>query len=238
MAKKLLFGGIITIIVIIGLSFTSVVGYNSVKSDVKLSPLFNQRFRMTIDGDFTRFNSNYLGKDEDVELSIPKRDNAVTIYLRVIDEISNMGDAELKVLKENLFKEIRKQFRFTDEGLNHLSESLDFIKENPDVAKAIYSNAPSDDDTLGSFTYGDDDSWFPGCIFTELITRKYGCTYNRYWVPFCFAAIPVVLVGLMLAALVLVGVFALVWPVVIAVLILFDLGAVDCGPTIVPFRTG
>ena len=41
MNNKILSGSIIAVTVLIGVSFTSVVGYRSVASDVKVSPLFN-----------------------------------------------------------------------------------------------------------------------------------------------------------------------------------------------------
>jgi len=43
MQKKILIGSIASVIILILVSFTSVVGYNSVESDVKDSPLFNIR---------------------------------------------------------------------------------------------------------------------------------------------------------------------------------------------------
>ena len=41
MNNKILIGSIASVVILILVSFTSVVGYNSVESDVKVSPLFN-----------------------------------------------------------------------------------------------------------------------------------------------------------------------------------------------------
>ena len=49
MNKKILIGSIIAVTILIGVSFTSVVGYRSVASDVKASPLFNIRTSRAID---------------------------------------------------------------------------------------------------------------------------------------------------------------------------------------------
>ena len=48
--KKILLGSIIAVAVLIGVSFTSVVGYSSVKSNSAInSPLFNVRTNRAID---------------------------------------------------------------------------------------------------------------------------------------------------------------------------------------------
>jgi len=49
MNKKILLGSILSVAILILVSFTSVLGYNSVDSDVKASPLFNIRSSRAID---------------------------------------------------------------------------------------------------------------------------------------------------------------------------------------------
>ena len=51
MNKKILIGSIIAVAILIGISFISVVGYNSVESNAKASPLFNIRTQRAIDGE-------------------------------------------------------------------------------------------------------------------------------------------------------------------------------------------
>ena len=43
MEKRILIGSIIAVVILILLSFTSAIGYRSIESDVKVSPLFNIR---------------------------------------------------------------------------------------------------------------------------------------------------------------------------------------------------
>ncbi len=65
MNNKILIGSIIAVAILIGVSFTSVVGYNSIESDKKLSPLFNIRTSRAVDKDSKDLSCEYVGKGED-----------------------------------------------------------------------------------------------------------------------------------------------------------------------------
>ncbi len=71
MNKNILIGSIITICILIGVSFTSVVGYNNVESNIKNSPLFNIRSSRAIDEENQGLVCEYVGKGEEITIPIP-----------------------------------------------------------------------------------------------------------------------------------------------------------------------
>ena len=68
MKKKILIGSIIAVVILVLVSFSSVVGYRSVNSDSKIeSPLFRIR------NEKGEVSSNYLGKGEDITIPLGPR---------------------------------------------------------------------------------------------------------------------------------------------------------------------
>jgi len=61
MNKKILIGSIIAVAILVGVSLTSVVGYQSVESNFKESPLFNVRSNRAIEKDGSIVTYNYIG---------------------------------------------------------------------------------------------------------------------------------------------------------------------------------
>jgi len=100
MNKKILIGSIIAVAILIGVSFTSVVGYRSVASDVKLSPLFNIRTSRAIDEESEELSCEYVGKGEEILLSIPKRDSYGFLINRALHRLKEIDkDTLVKVLE-------------------------------------------------------------------------------------------------------------------------------------------
>jgi hypothetical protein len=92
MNNKILIGSIIAVAILVIVSFTSVVGYNSVESDVKISPLFNIRSSRAVDEDGKDLTCDYVGKGEENVLSIPKRDTQQYMLGKLINMIGKMDD--------------------------------------------------------------------------------------------------------------------------------------------------
>jgi len=92
MNNKILIGSIIAVTILIGVSFTSDVGYRSVPSDVKASPLFGIRSSRAIDEESEDLSCAYVGKGEEISLSIPRRDKKIELVHKVIDAIHKMDD--------------------------------------------------------------------------------------------------------------------------------------------------
>ena len=77
MNKRILIGSIIAVAILVLVSFTGVVGYQTTKSSsiARASPLFSVRSSRAIDEESKDIVCDYVGKEEELVLSIPKRDN-------------------------------------------------------------------------------------------------------------------------------------------------------------------
>jgi hypothetical protein len=96
MNKKILIGSIIALCILVGVSFTSVVGYRSVASDVKASPLFNIRSSRAIDEESEDLSCDYLGSGNSINLLIPERDDKIELIQKAIESIRKMDDKTFK----------------------------------------------------------------------------------------------------------------------------------------------
>lgn len=220
---KSLIGCVITIGLLIGLSLTSVGGHNDLDSDIKSSPLFHIRSNLAINSVNNNIDSDFLGEDLDNNLLIPKRDNNLSFYFRLIDKIGNMDKSEIDHLKENLFPKLRNQFKLSYEGINHLSKSLDLLNENTELIKALYSNVPNND--LLERKMIENNTLIPNGIKKESITSKlFDCTINGKWFPFCLATIPLFIIAYLLGVMIVVGVLAIVWPVLFFIIFACQIG--------------
>ncbi|UCF13417.1 MAG: hypothetical protein JSW06_03950 [Thermoplasmatales archaeon] len=92
MNKKILLCSIVSVVILILVSFTSVIGYRSIESDVKVSPLFNIRSSKAIGKESKDLTSDYVGKGKENILSIPKRDSETSRIQKIIDMICKMDD--------------------------------------------------------------------------------------------------------------------------------------------------
>ncbi|UCD14590.1 MAG: hypothetical protein JSW60_04005 [Thermoplasmatales archaeon] len=79
MVKKILIGSIIAVAVLICVSFTSVVGFQSVKSNVKASPRFTVRTKRAIDEESKDLTCDYVGKGEEIIIPLPKRNDIAVL---------------------------------------------------------------------------------------------------------------------------------------------------------------
>ncbi len=114
MNNKILIGSIIAVAILIGVSFTSVVGYNSIESDKKLSPLFNIRTSRAVDKDSKDLSCEYVGKGEEINILIPKIDNNKALIQEVIDRIRKMDDKTYDELIDLLIQHIQEKDDFQD----------------------------------------------------------------------------------------------------------------------------
>jgi hypothetical protein len=100
MNKKILLGNILSVVILILVSFTSVVGYNSVESDLKASPLFNIRSSRAIDEETNIQTCNYFGKGKAAGIPNPIRNSTYMLLYEVIDILNKMDKDEINKLIE------------------------------------------------------------------------------------------------------------------------------------------
>ncbi len=132
MNNKILIGSIIAVAVLIGVSFTSVVGYRSVDSDVKASPLFNIRSSKAIDKESKDLSCEYVGDGEVINLSIPTRDNAREQVEKIIKIIRKIDDKAFRLFIQIALKEMNRNNILSKEITQVQLQTLYNIKNNPD----------------------------------------------------------------------------------------------------------
>ena len=136
MRKVLALGSICAVLVLVFASLSPVVGFNKVKSNIKESPLFLTRISKVINEEKDVSSSNYVGKNSNLDLPIPKRNYEQ--YL--INKIINRLDKETLDRLLNIIKNKNNQLELDIEKIEDI-ESLQITAEIITICQ-----------------------WFPGCI--------------------------------------------------------------------------
>lgn len=135
MNNKILISSMIAIAILIGASFTSVVGYKSVRSNVKESPLFNTRINSVLMKDNKDFSCNYLGKSKTSVLYFPQRDKSLIFFQRVVDGISKMDDLTFNLFVDKVVIKLCESKVLNEKDFLKVRELFNFIRNNPEDAK-------------------------------------------------------------------------------------------------------
>ena len=106
MNKKIVtVGSICTVAILIGVSFTSVVGYSNAKSKVRESPLYTFRINRAIDNDKGVKTYDFVGKDKGDTLPFPIIDSRVVILQKFIDRIKEMDRESFNKFKTSIIQQ-------------------------------------------------------------------------------------------------------------------------------------
>jgi len=147
MNNKIPIGSIIAISILIGVSFTSVVGYRSVDSDVKASPLFNIRTSRAIDEENNIVTSEYVGKGDVINLSIPTRDNNIEAFQKFIDLISYIDDVKFNFFIRFIANNIQNNKRIRDKNIGSIETALIYFRNEP-LKKSDYKIYPENNSEI------------------------------------------------------------------------------------------
>ncbi|UCF11847.1 MAG: hypothetical protein JSW06_07300 [Thermoplasmatales archaeon] len=170
MNTKLLVGSIVSVVILILVSFTSVFGYRSISSDVKVSPLFNIRSSKVIGKESKDIACDYVGKGEESILSIPKRDNRKALVLKFIDIINRMDDKKFNIFKASVINQINRFNNIKGFNVNNLVEIINKLKINQ---KGLLNNVI---DRKGDEQFWTKDTCLITCGCPELtVDTKYLC---------------------------------------------------------------
>ncbi|MCK5261362.1 MAG: hypothetical protein KAJ44_04205 [Thermoplasmatales archaeon] len=168
MNKKILIGSIIAVVILVLVSFTGVVGYQTTKSSTiaKASPLFSVRSKRAIDEESKDLTCDYVGKGEESVLSIPKRDDKKVLQQKFIDSISKMDDKTFKRFLNLIINQMQKNDEYDDVNINEVITAIHQLRDNPDrISLNVYKN--------GNYTWRYEFTptycWFPFCFFYEAI---------------------------------------------------------------------
>jgi len=137
MNKKILLGSILSVVILILVSFTSVVGYRSVAFDVKASPLFNIRTNMAIDEESVELRCAYVGKGDTFQL--PKRNSKIVLVQKFVERISDMDDRSFNDFSNFICRRMQLDENLNTEHILQIKYTLNILRKKPDVLTKYYN---------------------------------------------------------------------------------------------------
>ncbi len=180
-------GCFVAVVILIGVSFTSVVGYNSITSDVKASPLFAVRSSRAIDEESKDLTCDYVGKGNRIIIPLPKRNNKVELLDRFTNIIRTMDDKSFDRLVELIIKHLHQRNDSHENDKEEIFQFLIQLRDNPnEITHYIMEGEESNPNTY-ECTWG-----WEGC---PDYTLEYGgiIVCMLYYVLFILAFISVIL---------------------------------------------
>ena len=150
MNNKILIDSIIALCILIGVSFTTVVGYNNIESNLGVSPLFNIRSSRAIDGEGEDLVCEYVGKGNGINLHIPDRDDKKAIIQKILERIQVLDDEAFNRYVDYLIK-----WAYQNNRINGDYRILNEVE---------ISDVPSLDVVCTI-----DGEWFIGCYILEIL---------------------------------------------------------------------
>ena len=163
MKKKILIGSIIAVVILVMVSFSGVVGYQTTKSSTisKASPLFSVRSSRAIDKKSNDLNCEYVGKGIPISIAFPKRNYTLSIIKKIIDIMRIEEDIQFNrlIFNENDKISILKTIQLIGDNFD--------ILENYKIGinKDVFRNRVIKLDTT-SYTLG---NWYPRCFIDRLL---------------------------------------------------------------------
>jgi hypothetical protein len=168
MNKKILLGSIIALCILIGVSITSVVGYRSIVSDVKVSPLFSIRTSRAIDEEREDLSCEYVGKGNDISINFPGSNSRNTQLQKVIEVINTMDDDTFNRFVNFLINRQVKGIK--EENIPNLLKALYWLNRNPDKLHNFYTNKIENRYyTEEGFCKTVGFIWVPGCLIAFIM---------------------------------------------------------------------
>ena len=166
MSNKILMGSIIAVAILIGVSFTSVVGFQSVKSNpIKASPLFTVRTKRAIDEESKDLSCDYVGMGEEIDIPIPTRDNKIALVQKLVDSISKMDDVTFNRFVNLVICKIQQNKEFEAVDIDKIIIFFNQFRNYPEKNDVYYNNENGDLTWYSTPTL----CWFPTCLFLGFI---------------------------------------------------------------------
>ncbi len=137
MNKKILIGSIIAVVILVLVSFTSVVGFQTTKSSTiaRASPLFSVRSSRAIDEESKDLTCDYVGKGEGITIPLPMRDIRNKFLQKFIDIISKMDDRTFNKFINSVIERIYQSNKVGKDITLEQLQLLYHLKYTPEVFK-------------------------------------------------------------------------------------------------------
>jgi hypothetical protein len=131
--KPLMVVSICAVVLLVMGSLSNVVGYQSVKSTVNDSPLFQTRTQRATNQQQNSITSQYLGLGKQNLLQFPFKDNRTEQLKKVIDIIGKMDDKTFAQFTELCIKKARKDNTLHGVSEYQIIQVLLLLKTKPDA---------------------------------------------------------------------------------------------------------
>jgi len=134
MNKKILIGSIIAVAILILVSFTGVVGYQTTKSSTiaRASPLFTVRSSRAIDEESVDLSCDYVGKGELNNIYLPERNDKTDSVDNLIYAIQRMDDKSLQRFAYLINYRLHQTNELQRYDSEDIFQSLKQLRDNPD----------------------------------------------------------------------------------------------------------
>jgi hypothetical protein len=173
MHKRLLVvGSILAVALLLGVSFTSVIGYSSRQSNsVCVSPLYNIRTNRAIDNGVYVTTCDYIGKGKEFTIQLPSHGWGFGLLQDALERITRIDGDEFNKFIADMLYYIENEPEMAFINSNSLKDALYLAKANPDLlrnnpvfkkgATPMYTKLVSFDECC-TCNYDDDCSTYTG----------------------------------------------------------------------------
>ncbi len=131
MKNKILIGSIIAVVILVLVSFTNVVGYNTASSSIKDSPLFSIRTKRAINEESNDITCDYVGKGEEINILLLTRNNRNELFDRYVDIIRKMDDKSYDKFIDLFIKHIQERDDFQEYHKEDIILYFNLLRNNP-----------------------------------------------------------------------------------------------------------
>jgi len=159
--KPLIVVSLCAVVLLVLGSLSNVVGYQSVKSTVNDSPLFQTRTQRATNQQQNTLTSQYLGMGKRTLLQFPFRDNTTESLKKAIDIISQIDDKTFDQFIESCIQKVRQDNTFSKTN-NEITQMLQLLRKQ---SKTI----------IFSVTYKNNQEWLPTYDYYSVCVAFPGC---------------------------------------------------------------
>lgn len=137
MNRKLMISSIAVAVIIVLISFTSVIGFQTTKSKlIKDSPLFNVRTQRAINKPSKDVMiTEYIGKRKTITISFPTKNTTLLLLQKVIDGISTMKDIVFSKFLNETISKLHESKIVKEKDLTTIKQLFHFLRDHPEEAK-------------------------------------------------------------------------------------------------------
>ena len=136
MKNNILIGSIIASMLLILVSFSPVLGYNNINSNlIKESPLFRIRINREVEKESKDLNCDFLGKGIETKIHLPTRTFKSELFEKFIKSIKNMNDKSFDRFIDLIIEHVYNKGNIQGYKMEEIILSLYKLKLNPSEVK-------------------------------------------------------------------------------------------------------